>query len=137
MSTPSPQLKPTIGAHVDSHSKESFFIYSERQENGFYSYFSVKSIFTFTFSTWYPKISPPPLYRGGFQATMTKSFPVSTIHGVGGPGGTGGESDDIHLNKTFDLTFQRNIPVHLTTTCKSKCSVRIITYIYKVCPYVQ
>lgn len=41
-----------------------------------------------TFSTWYPEMSPPPLYRGGFQATMTKSFPVSTTHGVGGPAGT-------------------------------------------------
>lgn len=120
---------------------KDFLVYSERQENVFYSYFSVKSISIFTFSTWYPKMSPPPLYRGGFQATMTKSFPVSTIHGVGGPGGTGGATDVTQLNKTFDLTYQRNIPVHLTMTCKSK-HTKIVqcknsNCHLKVCPYVQ
>lgn len=100
----------TLRGHQD------FSVYSKRQQRVF-NYFSTwecKKIFVCTFSTWYPKISPPPLYRGGFQATMTKSFPVSTIHGVGGPGGTTGSRHD--QNEQDIQIFQTNISALLTET---------------------
>lgn len=59
-----------------------------------------------TLSTWYPRISPPPLSTGGSHSTSMEWSVVCTTRATGGPGGTAVSQINTHgICQLWDLLY--------------------------------